>query len=323
MYGKISAIIPVYNTKDEFLLSCVNSVIAQTYKNFELIIVDDGSKKETAELCDKIAGMDSRIRVIHQENAGPSIARNTGIQHVRGEYLTFIDSDDTIAIDTWEKSLEKMNATKADCLVFGWYDNSKGYPEKISVSQDDVCISSEEAVVLIASDNDACGGGYPWNKIWDTSSIRANNNNSIPLFDTELFAYEDKEWILRLLEKLDLIMLIPDAFYDYRFVQSSLTNNADSWYRRQYNAYLAYDKILDLFKDKNHKAYCGALNFYFYFGFMDLYDQVKHPSWFGGISRVRKTKKCMYVLCKKTKISDLFGFKRKALWLIMHIWGIF
>ena len=90
---KVSVVIPVYNVMP-YLERCVNSVLSQTYKNLEIILVDDGSTDGSGELCDKLSTRDSRIRVIHQKNQGLSCARNTGIQYATGKYVIFLDSDD-------------------------------------------------------------------------------------------------------------------------------------------------------------------------------------------------------------------------------------
>ncbi len=92
----ISIIVPVYNV-EKYISRCLNSIIAQTYKNIEIIIVDDGSPDSCCEICDEYAGRDKRIRVIHQKNGGLSNARNTGIKNANGAYLSFIDSDDFIS----------------------------------------------------------------------------------------------------------------------------------------------------------------------------------------------------------------------------------
>lgn len=89
----ISVIIPVYNVKD-YLKECIDSVIAQTYQQLEIIIIDDGSADGTAELCDLYLNMDTRIKVIHQDNQGISASRNNGIDHAAGDYIGFVDSDD-------------------------------------------------------------------------------------------------------------------------------------------------------------------------------------------------------------------------------------
>lgn len=94
----ISVIVPAYNS-EMFIGKCIDSVLEQTYSNWELIAVDDGSRDKTFGILKKYAEVDSRIRVIHQENQGPGIARNTGIAEAKGNYVVFIDSDDYIEKD--------------------------------------------------------------------------------------------------------------------------------------------------------------------------------------------------------------------------------
>ena len=92
---RISVIVPVYRAQ-EYLADCVNSLLAQTFPDFELLLVDDGSPDECPRLCEAFAQKDSRIRVIHQENQGVSAARNTGIEAARGAFLAFVDADDWV-----------------------------------------------------------------------------------------------------------------------------------------------------------------------------------------------------------------------------------
>ena len=96
---KVSIIIPVYRT-EHTLARCVNSVLAQTYGNYEVIVVDDGSDDSAPALCDAYAQQDARIRVIHQPNAVLSAARNAGVENAKGEYIWFVDSDDFVAAVT-------------------------------------------------------------------------------------------------------------------------------------------------------------------------------------------------------------------------------
>ena len=103
----ISIIIPIYNIMD-CLEKCVDSCINQTYKNIEIIMVDDGSTDGTGELCDKIKEKDDRIRVFHKENGGSSSARNLGIEHAKGEYLGFVDSDDFISPTMYEELVKAV-----------------------------------------------------------------------------------------------------------------------------------------------------------------------------------------------------------------------
>ena len=94
----VSIIVPVYNT-EKYLHRCIDSVLAQTYKDFELLLIDDGSKDSSGTICDEYAAQDARVRVFHKENGGVSSARNMGLDNARGEWITFVDSDDWISKD--------------------------------------------------------------------------------------------------------------------------------------------------------------------------------------------------------------------------------
>lgn len=110
----ISLIVPIYNV-EKFLPGCIESIMGQTYENIEIILVDDGSPDSCPQICDEYAGKDARIRVIHQKNKGLSGARNTGIENAQGEYLIFVDSDDTVE-PTMVEDLYTY-ATENDCAI--------------------------------------------------------------------------------------------------------------------------------------------------------------------------------------------------------------
>lgn len=114
---KVSIIIPVYKVEN-YLDACVASVTAQTYRNLEILLIDDGSPDNCPALCDAWAMKDPRIRVIHQNNAGLSAARNAGIDASAGEYLLFVDSDDTIEADTVQRALEAQQHSDAELVIF-------------------------------------------------------------------------------------------------------------------------------------------------------------------------------------------------------------
>lgn len=111
---KISIIVPVYNV-EKYLGECIDSLINQTYKNIEIILVDDGSKDNSGCICDDYANQDSRIKVIHAPNGGVSLARNIGLDNASGEWITFVDSDDWLDLDFCQKLIEK--SSQAD-IVF-------------------------------------------------------------------------------------------------------------------------------------------------------------------------------------------------------------
>jgi len=115
----ISVIVPVYNV-EKYLTKCIDSIIAQTYKDIELILVDDGSPDDCPKICDEYAEKDSRIRVIHKENGGVSTARNVGLKIARGEYIGFVDPDDYIDEAMYENMLSAMETTNSDMAICGY-----------------------------------------------------------------------------------------------------------------------------------------------------------------------------------------------------------
>lgn len=117
----VSVIVPVYKTPEQFLRACIESIQRQTVKDIQIILVDDGSPDKCGSICDEYATQDNRIQVLHQENGGPSKARNCGIKHVRGEYLVFIDADRCGfpgSARAWDRSYETHRCTM--CSV--WMD---------------------------------------------------------------------------------------------------------------------------------------------------------------------------------------------------------
>lgn len=113
----ISVIIPIYNV-EAYLRECIDSVINQTYKNFEIILVDDGSTDSSGKICDEYVEKDDRITVIHQKNGGPSKTRNTGIENANGKYVYFLDSDDYIENNSLEVLINTAESNDADLVFF-------------------------------------------------------------------------------------------------------------------------------------------------------------------------------------------------------------
>lgn len=117
----ISVIIPIYKV-EAYLHRCIDSVLAQTYRNLEIILVDDGSPDNCGKICDEYAQKDSRIRVIHKKNGGVSDARNVGLESAKGEYLSFVDSDDYIESTMYEELLRTLLDADADIAACGYYN---------------------------------------------------------------------------------------------------------------------------------------------------------------------------------------------------------
>ena len=113
---KISVIVPVYNGEDS-IRKCIASITGQTYKDLEIIIIDDGSKDNTQSICQEIAEKDNRLKVFYQENHGVSAARNNGLNHISGEYVMFVDADDFLDTDACQKCIDTINLDNSDIVV--------------------------------------------------------------------------------------------------------------------------------------------------------------------------------------------------------------
>lgn len=149
MDDKISVIIPVYNV-EKYLRECVDSVLAQTYTNLEIMLIDDGSTDSSGEICDEYAGKDGRIRVIHQKNGGVSTARNYGIEHSSGDYLIFMDSDDIMHPQYVQMMLEAAQKTGCQMVVcdFQRFQNTSELWTAAQSIEEQV-LTQEEALSLL------------------------------------------------------------------------------------------------------------------------------------------------------------------------------
>ena len=163
---KISVIIPVYNVEDH-LKQCLDSIISQTYKNLEIIIVDDWSTDNSGKICDEYAENDKRIKVIHQKNAGLSAARNTGLKVATWKYIWYIDSDDYIELDMYEKLYNLIENTKSDLAISNRYIGEKdGSRRKNTNFPNKKIINSNEALQYFYDSM------YVWNKLYKKYIIK-------------------------------------------------------------------------------------------------------------------------------------------------------
>lgn len=234
----VSIIIPVYNVKP-YLQRCVQSVLHQTYKDIEVIIVDDGSTDGSGELCDKIAGLDQRICVIHQKNQGLSGARNTGIRQAAGEYIAFIDSDDEwLLTDGLEKLIEKAYTT-TDLIVFRhvdiWKNNHKTYLKEYDVDNisrlPDAQAVFSHLVLTQQFQMSACF-------LLVRRTLLLSNDIFFPIG----FVSEDIYWSMHLWQHVRKVIVTNLYFYGYYHRGESLSTS------ESIRTYDSYDKIFTYWK---------------------------------------------------------------------------
>lgn len=237
MTSKVSIIIPIYNTA-KYLPRCLDSVISQTYKNLEVILVDDGSNDKSGQIADDYAKKDKRIKVIHQQNQGQSAARNTGLQAATGEYISFIDSDDEVA-PTFIAQLITAYEKDASLTVCGIH-----YKHLRAHSTEDVYISplrprrakeSQKAYILFLLAVD--GRMYSSvNKLYKADLAKKLN------FDTSLNFAEDTKFVLDYLKLArGEISFVLEPLYTYNSgtETSTMRTVSTSWHNWQ----ASYDNI--------------------------------------------------------------------------------
>src|SRR5690606_8624587 len=161
-----SVIVPVYNAQDH-LARCIDSVLSQSNPSFELILVNDSSTDESANICDSYKKIDKRVKVIHlKENSGPSVARNIAIDAAKGSYLTFIDADDWIDKNFLQAMSEKSKVDNSDivsCTTVWTTGDNQTIKSEPSLNQD-IILDREQALVRLFTDNGILH--TPWGKIY-------------------------------------------------------------------------------------------------------------------------------------------------------------
>lgn len=201
----ISLIIPIYKV-EQYLPRCIDSFLAQTYRDFEMILVDDGSPDRCGEISDEYAARDSRIRVIHKANGGLSDARNAGFEASCGEYITFIDSDDWVAHDFLEKQLDALVRTGSDICECGVLRTEGEIPAVRETSGTEELYPCEEALKLLMEDRVL--HQHVWNKLYRRSCVQ---DVTFRVGKT----HEDEFWTYRVFGNAEKVVKIPDELYYY------------------------------------------------------------------------------------------------------------
>ena len=210
----VTIIVPVYNV-EKYLKKCIDSLVNQTYKNLEIILVNDGSTDNSPNICDESSKADKRVKVIHKENGGLSDARNTGIAVARGDYITFLDSDDYAELLMIERAMKVVKKTNPDIVIWNYYVDYADKTEMIYKSKVASGINgyyskenfqkislSEKTIVLL---------GYAWNKLYKAEIINKKHH----LFTKGLSLVEDIVFNAPILEDVDSIFFMNQPFVHY------------------------------------------------------------------------------------------------------------
>lgn len=225
----VSVIIPVYNSQ-QYIDECVKSVINQTYSNIEIILVDDGSKDKSGEMCDCWAKMDNRIKVVHKPNAGLGMARNTGLENVTGDYVEFLDSDDYISNDCVETLISQIKNRKAEVVYckYARFDAERVYLDTASNSNIRV-FSGEDIVENVLLE---MVGSLPYARMdsgFDMSACTALysmdiiNKHTLRFKSEREYISEDLLFNVEFLRSANTVVAVDELLYYYRMNGNSLT----------------------------------------------------------------------------------------------------
>lgn len=260
----ISIIVPVYKV-EKYIDRCVESIINQTYKNIEIILVDDGSPDNCPKICDEWAKKDKRIRVIHKENRGVSSARNVGIDVAKGKYIGFVDSDDYIEKEMYEMLVRAINSDrKIDLAVCDIKDDNNSVESNTEVFE----IIDKKNVISAKFPL----GGYVWNCIYKREIILKN----LIKFDPKITYGEDMIFFVNYIKniKSNDVAHVKKRLYNYSITESSINNaRLEKNFQNIYNCYNSVLIALEILKkgenSDNIKMYMQLYINFFYSVFIN------------------------------------------------------
>lgn len=238
----VTVIIPVYNV-EKYLERCVTSVLEQTYKNLEIILVDDGSTDNSSLMCDNLSLMDKRIKVIHKENQGLGYARNSGLEIAHGQYVTFVDSDDYIDSDLIANLVEAVKKAEIDTSIGGYkrvkddgtVTREERYFDEIYIKED---VVKSLLPKLLGSSPEKSDSLRPsvWNCLYSMKIIK---DNKIRFPSEREYISEDIIYDLEYYQYSRGVHVLNNISYNYRINDNSLTRkykkNAYNLFKRLYN----------------------------------------------------------------------------------------
>lgn len=223
MAPQISVIIPIYNV-EKYLRRCLDSVCSQTFKNIEIICVNDGSPDSCDKILKEYAEKDKRFVVISKKNAGVSAARNDGIKKAKGKYIHFLDADDYIDADYYQKMFDATLEKSPDMVCSGFVTNTK-YAIDLKYSRNfiETDLKRKLRKTYVFTD------GYVWRYLFKRKFILDKGLN----FDTHLVSQEDAIFVLNAIVMSNMVSFVCDTFYHYMFNATSALHTRDEEHHKK------------------------------------------------------------------------------------------
>ena len=242
--AKVSVIVPVYNV-EKYLKRCLDSLINQTLSDIDIICINDGSKDSSLQILEQYAQKDSRIVIYNQENSGLSVARNTGLEHASGEYIGFVDSDDWVDLDFYEKLYNSAKNNNADIAVADFireHPNKK--PKRLKLKEEKIYTTPEDKFMICKVHREGC----VWNKIYRTEFIHSINLKFVPKM-----YYEDRDFTIRSLYFSKKLVTTPNTYYRYFVNPKSIVNKRRNYIQDEHYI-LVRQQVLQYIKEHNIKV---------------------------------------------------------------------
>lgn len=243
MKNKVSIIIPVYNA-EKYLSGCLDSIINQTYKNLEIILVNDGSTDNSLDICNKYKKIDNRIIVLNQKNSGVSKARNKGVLKATGKYVSFVDSDDSVDKNFILKMINCIEENECELSVCNYRRGEKDDDK----SEEIMLYSKNEAFYNLINNNNFAG--YIWNKLYLRDILIGISSEP---FDCTIHVCEDFLLNCKYILKSNKVCYINKKLYIYNVNDSSVTGNKNVLNSKKLTMVDAYKKIIEIYEKDSYE----------------------------------------------------------------------
>ena len=262
----VSIIVPVYNV-EKYLRKCLDSIISQTYKNIEVIIINDGSTDNCENICKEYESKDKRIKLISQNNKGVSAARNLAIKNIAGEYIYFVDSDDYIEVDTIHKMVDIIVKTGSDIVCCNYYIEQVTGEKKIGIYNCPKKMKKNEYIDNLLSNNSI--SGFLWNKLYKKDFFIESNIR----FDEDIKIMEDLLLNLKLSKSIEKVSFIEFPLYHYvQRPNSALNSKNIIKMKSSLNSYLKIIELLNSY-EKNAIANKYKITFIIDYSIVKMYSK--------------------------------------------------
>lgn len=284
MEEKISVIIPIYKV-EPYLRQCLDSVVGQTYKNLQIILVDDGSPDNCGTICDEYAAQDSRVTVIHKENGGLSSARNDALKLVTGTWISFVDPDDWCELDMYEKALTCAERTDPDIVVYSFFKESTkahGAERRIHTFDNDFETADKDILFQLQlsalsrkympySKTQPWTMGLPWDKLYRTTLVLDNGL----AFAENVKAHEDVIFNIHAFQFAKKVSFVDLPLYHWRINPMSIghkyTPNRAEVNDEIYNELLRIGKLYHMPEEYYQAVYVKIVNSTYALGLQCIY----------------------------------------------------